>query len=35
MIVNAHNFEVEGGSVGDGTPDLVSEKRGEWGDLWR
>lgn len=23
------------GSVGDGTEDLVSRKRGEWGDLWK
>ena len=23
------------GSVGDDTEDLVSRKRGEWGDLWK
>lgn len=26
---------VGGGSAGNGTPDLVSKRRGEWGHLWR
>ena len=29
------NLGTGDGSVGDGTEDLVSRKRGEWGDLWK
>ena len=26
--------QVGNGTVGDDTPDLVAERRGEWGNLW-